>query len=129
MARAIRDLRVCGARRDAISKRARVRRKVKVEYLSLLLGLLVFTSRRCDNEVSWSRSHWFSDAPRERDGSRCARASEPPPAPAWPALISLPAAGKLFACATPFRLGLRAATALRRTRIFLDKSASNLFTR
>lgn len=54
---AIRNVRVCGARRDAISERARVRPKVKVEYLSLLLGLLVFTNRRCDNDVSWSRSH------------------------------------------------------------------------
>lgn len=55
-ARAIREFaRVCGARRDAISSRARVRR-VKVEYLSLLLGLLVFTSRHCDNEELWSLS-------------------------------------------------------------------------
>lgn len=95
----------------------------------LLLGLLVFTSRRCDNELSSSRSLRSGGTSAERDGRRCAHASEPPPAPARPALISLPAAGKRFACATPCRLGLRAASALRRTRIFLDNSTNNLFAR
>lgn len=61
------------------------------------------------NEVSWSRSHRIGGAFVERDGRQCARASEPPPAPARPALISLPAAGKRFACAAPCRPGLRAA--------------------
>lgn len=110
----------------AIGERIRVR-KVKVEYLSLLFGLLVFTSQRCDNEVPWSRSLRPLNAPAERDGRRCARASEPPPAPARPALISLPAAGKRFACAAPCWLRPLAPSALRRTRIFLDNSANNLF--
>ncbi|CAH0729849.1 unnamed protein product, partial [Brenthis ino] len=103
--RAIREaLRMCAARRDA---RAHV--------------------RHCDNEVSRSRSHHRPHIPAERDGRRCARASEPPPAPARPALISLPAAGKQFACAIPRQLALRPPTTLRRTRIFLDNSANNLF--
>lgn len=74
---------------------------------------------------SSSRSGWWAKPEVERDGRWCARASEPAPAPPRPALISLPAAGKRFACAAPCR---SAAAGLRRTRIFLDNSSNYLFT-